>query len=78
MQINMKDCASSQVNSFGYDPTTGTLAVKFQSGATYHYTGVTPVVYEAMYASESVGKFIGQQIKGKYDFSKQVEEKDDK
>lgn len=77
--ISYEPCSSSQVSAFGYCPATKTLGVKFKagSGSTYHYNNVPPEAYEAMKKSESVGKFIGSAIKGKYEFARQAEPKDE-
>jgi hypothetical protein len=59
---------SSQVESFGYDPETKTLGVKFVRGGTYHYLKVPQETADAMAAAESVGKFVGQALRGKFEF----------
>lgn len=75
--IPMCSCKSSQVKAFGHDPATNTLAVEFNSGGLYHYAGVPAEVFEEMKKAESVGRFLGQSIKGKFEFSKvQLEEKE--
>ena len=63
---------SSQIDSFGYDPTSQRLAVKFKStsGTVYEYRNVPADVAAAMAASDSKGSFVYRQIKGKYDFDK--------
>ncbi len=75
--INYQPCTSSQVSAFGYCPVTQTLGVKFKagSGSTYHYSGVPPEVFADMQKCESVGKFLGSRIKGKYEFQRQSEVK---
>lgn len=67
---------SSQIDSFGYDPTSQRLAVKFKStsGTVYEYRNVPPDVAAAMAASDSKGSFVYRQIKGKYDFDRMPEE----
>lgn len=66
LQIPMKECASSQVHSYGFDPDTNTLAMRFhQKGgvsATYHYT-VTPEQFAALEGAESKGRYFGEHIK---------------
>jgi hypothetical protein len=63
-------CESSQVKGYGYDADSKTLAVEFKSGGVYHYRGVPLETYGAMQKAESVGKFIGANIKGSFEFSK--------
>lgn len=74
--ITYTDSTSSQVSAFGYDPVTKTLGVKFRSGggSTYHYFGVPPEVAEAMKTTESVDKFVGTELRGKYAYEKQPDQ----
>lgn len=64
----MTSCKSSQIESHGYDPVTNTLAVKFHSGHTYHYAGVSAEKHAEMCKCESVGKFLGAHVKGKFEY----------
>lgn len=74
--MKMTHCKSSQIKSHGFDPVTGTLAVEFHSGHTYHYSGVSAEKHAEMCKAESVGKFLGAHIKGKHDFKKIEKKKD--
>lgn len=67
---------SSQIDSFGYDPTSQRLAVKFKSTSStvYEYRNVPADVAAAMAAADSKGSFVYRQIKGKYDFDRMPEE----
>lgn len=65
--IAMCACKSSQVESFGHHGDT--LAVKFKSGGTYHYHGVTPEQFAALGKSDSIGRALGA-IKGKHKFTR--------
>ena len=63
--IPMKDCPSSIIRRYGYDPQRQTLAVQFITGADrtattrpYEYTGVTPEQFDALEAAESKGTHI--------------------
>ena len=69
--IPMCDCKSSQVKGYGYDAASRTLAVQFNGGGTYHYSGVSPDLYEKMKEAESVGSYLHNNIKGKHKFTKQ-------
>lgn len=69
-RIAMCDCESSQVTAHGYDQETKTMAVRFKSGGEYHYIGVDPATYDRLKKAESVGKFIGAEIKGKFEFNR--------
>lgn len=68
--IQMRSCASSQIDSYGYDADTATLAVKFNNGGTYHYADVPPDVFAEMEQAPSVGSFLHSQIKGTYSYTK--------
>lgn len=57
---------SSSVSGVGYDPGTGTLAVQFKGGKVYYYEGVGPEVKTQLDKAESVGKFVGANVVGKF------------
>jgi hypothetical protein len=74
--IELTACVSSQIESFGYHEASQTLAIKFPGkgvspGSVYHYADVPADVFEAMKAAESVGKFFGSKIRGRYVYVKQ-------
>jgi hypothetical protein len=65
--IAMKTVRSSSVTGVGYDPTTKTLTLRFAgTGKTYHYQGVPQSVVDGLHRAESIGKYVGQHIRGKY------------
>lgn len=64
MDIFMQPVSSSQIQSMGHDPASGTLRVQFHSGATYEYSGVSEEDYRAVVDAESVGAAFNQTIKG--------------
>jgi len=59
---------SSNIRSIGFED--GTLEIEFRSGAVYRYEGVPEQVYLDLVASESVGQFFAEFIKGRYPFTK--------
>lgn len=63
----MTPCVSSAIAAHGFDPATQTLFLKFTSGTTYSYPEVSNDTYAALQAAESVGRFYGANIKGKFD-----------
>lgn len=63
-----KPVASSNIESIGYE--NGTMEVKFRNGGLYRYKNVPGDVHERMVAAPSAGKFLGKEIRGKFDFSK--------
>lgn len=66
--ITMHDVGSSQIESIGYDGDT--LAVRFRTGGTYHYHGVSAETFSAMMEAKSVGSFLHRNIKPNYKFTK--------
>jgi hypothetical protein len=65
--ITLKPVVSTMVMSTGYDPVSQTLVIQFRGGKTYHYDKVPTEVVDAMNKAESVGKFIGSHIRGKFE-----------
>jgi hypothetical protein len=76
MPIPLSPVKSSQVAAVGYDQDTKTLAVRFNSGGLYHYTGVEPEAFAALQSAQSIGSHLAQSIKGAYAFQR-VEEPTD-
>lgn len=74
MPIELKPCESSQIEAFGYDQQSQTLAVKFKRGGLYHYTEVPSVVFDSLNTADSPGSFIHREVKGKFQFQKQEQE----
>jgi KTSC domain len=73
--MERKPVESSQLVSVGYDPKTSTLEIEFRSGSTYQYFDVLPETHEALINAKtpeggSVGRYFGQQIRGKFKFQK--------
>ena len=68
--IPMTARKSSQIESTGYDPESRTLAVKYLSGATYHYVCVSQEAHSAMLKAKSIGSHLHSHIKGKFDHKK--------
>lgn len=67
--IIFKFVESSNIESVGYDDTTSSMYVKYKSG-TYKYDGVDKSVFESLLTSTSKGKFMNENIKGQYNYSK--------
>ncbi len=56
----------------GYDRRNNVLIVVFRdSGAEYHYFGVSEDVWESFYDSTSLGRYFNSYIKGNYAYKKQ-------
>ena len=58
---------SSNVKEVGHDGSN--LYVRYNSG-TYVYENVDKSVYESLLNSESKGKFMNENIKGRYNYSR--------
>lgn len=72
--INYQPSDSSQVSAWGYNALAKTLGVQFRSGGTYHYHEVPQEVADAMVKAESLGKFVGSQLRGKFAYERQPDE----
>lgn len=68
--MHMYTVKSSQIKEIGHEPTTNTLAIRFNSGGLYHYTGVDADAFNALHKAPSIGSHFGKSIKGKYEFKK--------
>lgn len=65
--IQFTEVKSSNIISVGHDGTN--LYVNYKSG-TYKYENVDKSVYESLLSSESKGRFMNENIKGKYSYSR--------
>lgn len=67
--MEMKEVKSSQIHSIGFDPETGTLAIRFngKDGGLYHYPNFTAEKFKAFSECESKGKYFGANIRGNKD-----------
>ena len=53
--MKMHAVTSSQIKEIGHDPVTNTMAVRFSSGALYHYPNVDATEFDEFKNSKSVG-----------------------
>ena len=60
---------SDNVSSVGYDKSTTTLEVEFNSGGLYQYHGVPETEYYNLINSDSVGSYLHRNIK-RYPFTR--------
>lgn len=65
--IQFTEVQSSNIISIGHDGTN--LYVNYKSG-TYKYENVDKSIYESLLTSDSKGKFMNENIKGKYSYSR--------
>lgn len=62
---------SSQISKIGYSDEHKILAIQFiRNDALYYYKNVEKEVFERMLEAESTGKFLGSEIKGKYEYER--------
>jgi hypothetical protein len=61
---------SSVIKYFRYDAANHRLRVFFKSGIAYDYKNFPEELYENMRKAFSKGKFLNEEIKGKYPFEK--------
>lgn len=71
--ITMESVVSSNVESIGYDAASMTLAIKFKSGALYHYYNVPATTYTQMKTCESIGSYVSRNVRTAFD-SEQIAE----
>lgn len=64
-QIPLQPLASSSVRAAGFDAGSGTLAVQFKNGRTYHYEGITAEQYSSLVGAKSVGKAANELLRGR-------------
>ena len=68
--MEMQPVTSSNIDSIGYDPEHHKLVVRFNSGATYHYTGVDQDTFDNLMNAESKGKYFHAHIWNVYDYER--------
>ena len=73
--MKMHSVKSSQIKEIGHDPLTNTLAVRFNTGSLYHYTGVDAAKFNEFHKAPSIGSHFGKHIKGAHDDKRITEEK---
>jgi hypothetical protein len=77
--VQRQSVESSQVKSVGHDPEQNHLHVEFhgfggRKPSVYRYTDVPADVHKAFMESESKGRFLNQNIKGKYAYERLPDE----
>ena len=54
------------LRSVGYDESTKTLEIEFQTGLVYQYAGVPPKVYADLMHSEAIGKYFSEKVRPRF------------
>ena len=67
-RIKRQPVASTNVASVGYSRQLHALEIEFTRGAIYRFLNVQPRVYRDLMAAPSKGRFIAENIRGKYRF----------
>lgn len=68
--MERKPVESSQVASIGYDAAARLLEVEFKNSGVYQYKEVPQDLAEAFVRSDSIGRFLAQHIKGRFEHQK--------
>ena len=61
---------SSNVRAIGYDADTKRLFVQFKKSGLYQYDNVPEVFHQSFLAAPSKGRFVWQQLRGHYSYTK--------
>lgn len=65
----IKPVKSSNVDGYHYDAATKTLAIKFKTGKTYHYSGVPQSTVDELLEAPSFGSHVSKHIIPKFKVS---------
>ena len=68
--LNRSSVVSSNILSIGYDVNLATLEIEFINNSIYQYFDVPQKVYSELMSADSVGKYLAQNIKGVFNYSK--------
>jgi hypothetical protein len=68
--MESKQFKSSRITNANYDPEGLELVLYYTKGGAYQYREVPPEVWEGLIEAESPGKFINNEIRGKFDYRK--------
>lgn len=66
--MQLHDVDSSMMNAVGYDESSKTLMIVFNSGKTYEYADVPAEVFAALLAADSKGQFFHDELDGLYSY----------
>ena len=64
--MNRQFVSSSNLRSIGYDPSTKTLEIEFNSGGVYQYSGVPEHTYRGLMSAGSHGEYFHAHIRDQY------------
>jgi hypothetical protein len=58
--------SSTNLRSVGYDPSSATLEIEFNSGGIFKYSGVPAPVHDSLLSSGSLGRYFSSYIRDVY------------
>lgn len=61
---------SRDIEWIGYEPALQMLQVEFIEGSIYQYENVPEALYKRFLTAQSYGRFLEENIKGKYSYRK--------
>ena len=64
----LNEVVSSNIRAVGYEGND--LIVEYLSGTKYKYKAVPKDLYETLLTAESKGRFVNNNIKGKFEYEK--------
>jgi len=59
------------LRSVGYDDTTKTMEIEFQSGLVYQFSGVPSKIHMELIRSDPIGKYFSDKVRNRFQ-AKQV------
>ena len=68
--MRRQSVSSSNIAEVGYDADRRILEVLFLNGGLYQYFDVPEVVHRAFLSAGSHGKYLNEQIKGRYRYAR--------
>lgn len=61
--MNRLKVSSSNLASIGYDSSSNTLQIEFNSGTIYNYSNVPEIIYDELMSASSHGKYFHANIR---------------
>ncbi len=69
-EVGFVKIVSSNIDAVKYEDAEEALVVEFRGGARYRYSSVKRETYDSLLAAPSKGKYLAENIKGKYNMVK--------
>ena len=74
MSKSLVHVTSSNVDAVGYDTENNYLYVRYKNGTMYQYDKVPVEVYDGIFKTESVGRYLNENVKNKFHYIKFTEQ----